>query len=140
MASLQDTKCPACGVESGPCVVQNGMPLYQVSRREAAYPKHYENPECEECRRLQDTVASAQDSYRSCRPEYGNYRMSAKSRWPKAWREESHRQELASNLARAQYEFHRISKHDPEFETNEAKQREVFRNLDIIRREGRLSP
>jgi hypothetical protein len=135
MASTQDTKCPSCGIEGGPCATINGMPQYHIERLKAANPTTCEHPDCDECRRLKDTMINSQYSFRSYRPDIGSYSMKAKSRWPKGWREGSRELERAANLARARYELHLGTVHK-----GEADPRNVIRNLEIIMREGRLEP
>lgn len=133
MPSVHEIKCPVCGVENAPCITENGIPKYHVERKRAAYPTRYEHPECEECRKLKDAMVYAQDSYNSFRPEFGASRP--KSRWPKAYREESYRQELSANRTKAEYEFHLATVHK-----DELYQSSIQRNLEIIIRKGRLKP
>lgn len=132
MASVRDTKCPACGEENGPCAIENGIPKYHESRMLAANPTTYEHPDCPECVQLKDAMRHAERAFRSCRPDTGGGRP--KSRWPKAWREECRRQELAANLARAKYQFHLGSVHKDEWCMSN-----LGENLTVILREGRLS-
>lgn len=131
MPSVREIKCPSCGAENGPCIVENGIEMFHESRRLAAYPTTYEYPECEECRRLKDWMVSAESSFRSCRPDFGGSKP--KSRWPKAWKEELYRREKAANLARAKYEFHLGTEHK-----DEAHKNDLGENLTVILREGRL--
>ncbi|HEY4838781.1 MAG TPA: hypothetical protein VIH72_09245 [Candidatus Acidoferrales bacterium] len=133
MASTQDTKCPSCGIESGPCAVMNGMSQYHVERLKASNPKTYEHPDCEECRERKDAMVDASYSYRGYRPDVGTYQ--SKSRWPKGYREESVRLERASNLASARFHFHLGSEHKDEYHT-----KNLPKYLTIIMREGRLEP
>jgi hypothetical protein len=133
MASVHEIKCPVCGVENAPCLVVNGENKYHVERQHAAYPTTYEHPECEKCRKLKDAMVSANDSHRTFRPDFGAYR--SKSRWPKVYKEESYRLELALNRARAEYEFHLGTEHK-----DESHQHSLVKNLTIIARDGRLKP
>lgn len=134
MPSVHEIKCPVCGVENAPCIVQNGQNMYHVKRQRAAYPTTYEHPDCAECRKLKDAMVEAESSHRNFRPDFGGgYRP--KSKWPKDWREESYRVEMAANRARADYEFHLGAVHK-----DENHQRDLERNLTIIMREGRLKP
>lgn len=89
--------------------------------------------DCEKCQQLNDAAVYAHKSYHSCRPDFGQRK--SKSRWPKAWRDESYRLELAANLARAKYEFHLGADHKNETYTNS-----LPRLLDIIVRKGKLKP
>src|SRR5882757_1159883 len=109
MPSLRDTKCPSCGVESGPC---NARGQYHQERVMAANPTRYEYPDCEECRKLKDAMVSARNSLAACRPDYGETRP--KSRWPKESREEQYRQEQGAKLTRARYELHLVTAHNHE--------------------------
>lgn len=133
MASVIEIKCPSCGVENGPCSVENGIPMFHHARKLAAYPTTYEHPECEECRKLKDWMVSAESSFRSCRPDYGTTKP--KSRWPKAWKDELYTRENAANLARAKYELHLAVEHGEEMYKHS-----VEKNLTIVLREGRLRP
>lgn len=133
MPSVHQIKCPVCGVENAPCSVENGMNMYHSQRKLAAYPTTYEHPDCAECRQLKDSMVSAESSYRTHRPDVGGNKP--KSKWPKDWRDESQRLELAFNLARAKYEFHLATVHK-----DENQQHGIERNLAIIMREGRLKP
>jgi hypothetical protein len=135
MASVHEIKCPSCGAENGPCLVENGIPMYHTARTHAAYPTTYEHPDCGKCRELKDAMVGAEESYRTCRPDFGEYRP--KSRWPQAWKDEYRRRENAANLSRANYEFHLGTDHMDE---NESRDHNLVRNLQIILREGRLKP
>src|ERR1700722_6860088 len=112
MPSVHEIKCPVCGAENGPCIVENGQNLYHTERKRAAYPTRYEHPDCAECRELKDASVDADSSYRAFRPDFGGNKP--KSRWPKDWRSESHRLEFAAKLARAKYSFHLASVHSDE--------------------------
>ncbi len=131
MPSVREIKCPSCGKENGPCIVENGIEMFHESRKLAAYPTTYEHPECEECRKLKDWMVSAESSLRTCRPDFGGYRP--KSRWPKAWKEELYRREKAFNLAKGKYELHLAAAHH-----DEKYSRDAGENLVIVLREGRL--
>jgi hypothetical protein len=109
MSSVLETKCPACGVESGPCFVERGVGKYCESRILAANPTTYEYPDCGECRKLKDTMVSAAMSVRTCRPD-GDYKP--KSRWTTEWTDELHRREKEASLTRSKYEFHLQTDHD----------------------------
>lgn len=135
MPSVHEIKCPVCGVENAPCLVQNGIGMYHSERKKAAYPTFYEHPDCAECRKLKDAMVSAEDSSRNCRPDFSGGSSKPKSKWPKQWRDESYRQELAANRARAEYEFHLGTVHK-----DENHQRDLGQNLNIMIREGRLKP
>lgn len=129
-------KCPVCGVEDGPCAVQNGESMYHTERIRAANPTRYEHPECGECRKLKDAMVAASDSVR----EFQTMTRSMvprrpRSRWPKDHRQEMTHLEYASNEARAEYELHLFTAHqDRAYESN------AVRNLEILLREGRLRP
>jgi hypothetical protein len=126
------TKCPVCGVEEGPCAVQNGHSVNHIERIRAANPTRYEHPECEECRKHKDDMVRAQDDVLGFRPQ-GKYRP--RSRWPKDYDREMSRMENYRNLARAKYELHLFGEHkDKEYEGR------VFTNMEILIREGRLKP
>ena len=133
MPSVREIKCPICGVENAPCIVENGIPKYHAERQRAAYPTTYEHPECEECRKLKDAMIRAEESYRTFRPYFSDHRP--KSRWPKDWRDESRRLELHANETRARYHFHLGADHK-----DETHQSNLGQNLVIMIREGRLKP
>lgn len=133
MPSVHEIKCPVCGAENGPCIVENGQNMYHTERKRAAYPTRYEHPECAECRQLKDAMVDADSAYRTFRPDFGGNKP--KSKWPKDWRTESERLERAAHLAGAKYRFHLGSEHK-----DENYVRDLERNLTIIMREGRLKP
>jgi hypothetical protein len=133
MPSVREIKCPICGVENAPCIVENGVPKYHEERQRAAYPTTYEHPDCVECRKLKDRWVNAESSYKTFRPDFGDYK--SKSKWPKAWKEESHNLEMAKNDAKAEYEVHLGTVHK-----DENHQRDLGRNLMTLLREGRLKP
>lgn len=133
MPSMHQIKCPVCGVEDAPCIIENGVPKYHAERQRAAYPTTYEHPDCEECRKLKDMMVNAESSYRTFHPDFGGNKP--KSKWPKGWRDQSRNLELASNLARAKYKFHLMTDHK-----DESHQRDLERNVTIIMRQGRLKP
>ena len=126
-------KCPVCGAENGPCEGGTAAAPYHIERLRAANPTTYEHPECEECRKLKDAKVDTEWDLRSCRPDSGTYR--SKSRWPKAWRDEHYRLEKTANLARAKYYVHLATDHK-----DTGHQHDLGANLDIILREGRLTP
>jgi hypothetical protein len=89
-------------------------------------------PDCAECRRLKHVKVDAESSLRNCRPDVGSCK--SKSRWPKAWRDEHDRQEMAANLARANYEIHLVTVHKDKSHVDD-----LARNLGIKLRHGRLN-
>jgi hypothetical protein len=107
--------------------------MYHTTRKRAAYPTTYEHPDCAKCRDLKDAMVSAEESYRTCRPDFGEFRP--KSRWPQPWKDEYRRREDAVNLSRANYEFHLGTDHKDE---NHRRDYNLTRNLDVILQEGRL--
>jgi hypothetical protein len=107
--------------------------MYHSERTLAANPTRYEYPDCAECRELKDSMVHAFTSYTSYRPPFDV--ATSKSRWPKAWRDESYKLEMASNLARAKYEVHLGTVHKDENHRSDSA-----RNMSIIIREGRLKP
>jgi len=133
MPSLREIKCPVCRAENGPCLVEDGMDMYHTERKRAAYPTTYEHPDCEECRQLKDAMVRAEDSYRTCRPDMGTTKP--KSRWPKDWRDELYRRQMAANLTRAKYGVHLGADHK-----DANHQHDLGSNLAIILRKGRLKP
>jgi hypothetical protein len=132
MASVLKTKCPSCGVEDGPCLIENGQEMFHLSRKRAAYPTTYEHPDCEECKKLKDAMVYAEDSVGGFRLP-GAYKP--RSRWPRRYRDEASRLKRNSNLARATYELHLVQAHD-----DESRKSSVGKNLDVVLREGRLKP
>jgi len=135
MPSVRELKCPVCGVENGPCIVERGIEKFHVERQRAAYPTIYKHPECTECRKLKDAAVYAEDSLRTFRPDFGDYK--SKSRWPKAWRSGHDRLQDAVHLAQAEYEFHLGTEHKDD---NESRDQNLLRNFEIITREERLKP
>lgn len=133
MPSVHEIKCPSCGAENGPCLVQNGQHMYHIERKKAAYPTTYEYPECEECRQLKDGMVNAEYSVTSFGPSSCDGRP--KSKWGKAYKSEFYRLELARNLAKAKYEAHLATDHK-----DETLQRSLPENITIMMREGRLKP
>lgn len=133
MPSVQEIKCPSCGAENGPCLIQNGQHMYHEERKRAAYPTTYEHPECDECRQLKDRMVNAEYSVGSFGPTLCGGQP--KSKWGKAYKDEFRNQELAANEARAQYELHLGTVHK-----DENHQRDLGRNLTILLREGRITP
>jgi hypothetical protein len=109
MPSVHEIKCPVCGKENAPCIVENGVSKYHVERQRAAYPTTYEHPECEECRKLKDRMVNAESAHKTFHPDFGGNKP--KSKWPKSWRDESHNLELAAKGARAKYEYHLHTTH-----------------------------
>jgi hypothetical protein len=130
MPSVREIKCPSCGAENGPCIVENGIDKYHVERRRAAYPTEYEHPDCAECKELKDAMAYTRDSLQSFQPDFGAHR--SKSRWPRASKDELYRREKAANLARAKYEVHLGTDHN-----DEAHRNDLGQNVTVILREGR---
>ena len=135
MPSVHEIKCPICGVEDAPCLIENGMNMYHIERKRAAYPTTYEHPDCAECRTLKDAMEYAADSYRTYRPGFGARNHKPKSRWPKNWRDESHRLEMAANLSRASYEVHLAT-----FHNDENRLHDLPRNVTVVMRKGRVRP
>jgi hypothetical protein len=133
MPSVREIKCPSCGAENGPCLVQNGQEMYHEERKKAAYPTTYEHPECEECRQLKDRMVNAEYSVRSFGPTL--WGGAPESKWGKSYKDEFHRLELAANEARAKYEVHLGKDHK-----DENHQSDLGKNLTILLREGRLKP
>lgn len=93
------------------------------------------NPECSECQRFQERLHTAEHLHASYSPDFDGTKPKPKSKWLKRYKEESYRRELAMNLARAQLGLHLAVDHK-----DENHQRDIGKNQDIIRREGRLSP
>ena len=133
MPSVHEIKCPSCGAENGPCLVQNGQDMYRIERKKAADPTTYEHPECEECRQLQDRMVNAEYSVSSFAPSFGGGRP--KSNGGQSYKDGFRRLELARNDARAKYEFHLGTVHQ-----DQSHQGDLVRNLEIMLREGRLNP
>lgn len=133
MPSVHEIKCPSCGAENGPCLIQNGQPMYHIERKKAAYPTTYEHPECDECRQLKDRMVNAEYSVTAFGPSSCDGRP--KSKWGKAYKDEFRNQELWANEARAKYELHLATVHK-----DENYQRNIERNLTVLLREGRLRP
>jgi hypothetical protein len=127
-----NTKCPSCGVENGPCLIDNGMPKYHVERLKAANPTTYEFPDCAECRKLKDSMVSAQYDVRSFRPPDPG---KSRSRWPQGYRDELYRIECHANETKAKYELHLVNAHG-----DKTYEHSVTTNLTILLREGRLKP
>jgi hypothetical protein len=133
MPSTLEVKCPVCGAQNGHCVGAPVGALYHSERIRAANLKIYEYADCTECRGLKDALLAAEMSLRSCRPD--SERHKAKSRWPKAFKDQNYQLELAVNLARANYEIHSVEvHHDKTYESS------LGRNLYIRLRDGRLKP
>jgi hypothetical protein len=130
---MQGIKCPSCGEENGPCLVQNGQYMYHIEQKKAAYPTIYEHSECAECRQLKDRMVNAQYAVAAFGPSSCGDRP--KSKWPRSYKDEFHNQELAANEARARYELHLSTVHK-----DENHQCDLERNLSILLREGRLRP
>jgi hypothetical protein len=124
MPSVHEIKCPSCGAENAPCLVQNGQYMYHIERKKAAYPTTYEHPDCEECRQLKDRMVNAEHSVTAFGPS--SCGGTPKSKWGKAYKDHE---------ARAKYEVHLGVVHN-----DERYQRELGQNLSILLREGRLRP
>jgi hypothetical protein len=130
--SVLETKCPSCGVENGPCIVENGIPKFHIARQRLAYPTSYEHPECAECKKLKDEMVYARDSVRTFQPPDPR---KSRSRWPRAYQDEMYRLELSANESKAEFELHLFQAHgDKQYESS------ALRNLEIVLREGRLKP
>jgi len=128
MPSVHEIKCPVCGKENAPCIVENGVSKYHVERQRAAYPTTYEHSECEECRKLKDRMVNAESLYRTFHPDFGGNKP--QSKWPKSWRDESRNLEMAAREARAEYEIHLGTAHK-----DEIHQHDLGRNLNTLLRE-----
>ena len=131
MPSVHEIKCPSCGADNAPCLVQNGQYMYHIERKKAAYPTTYEHPDCEECRQLKDRMVNAEYSVTAFGPS--SCGGTPKSKWGKAYKDQFRNQQLGANEARAKYEFHLGVVHN-----DERYQRDLGQNLTILLREGRL--
>jgi hypothetical protein len=91
-----------------------------------------DNVSCPECERLKKASHDAYRSWLGYRPMHTGYRP--KSRWLKDDKSAVTSLERAYNLAEAKYQLHRAEHKD------DSDPRDVVKNINIVTRDGRLTP